>query len=132
MKLQLFLLAAWVVMSPCDPARAQEAGAASAESPQTAQPKAQRATYPLYARVVGITPQTLSVARSGKADAKVVDFTLHAGTQFVNGDQAVTIHAVKVGAWIGGSVKKAADGGPDMLMKVNVGVKQREAHASSK
>jgi hypothetical protein len=128
MKLHLFLLAALVVIHPFHLACAQEA---RAESSQTAQPKAKRNTYPLYARVVAITPQTLSVARSDKPDAKVVDFTINAGTQYVNGDQAVTIHSVRVGAWIGGSVKKAEGGGPDTLMKVNIGVKQKVAKTSS-
>ena len=122
MKLHLFLFAAWVAMSTCDPARALETGA---ESTQPAQPKAKRNTYPLYAKVVAITPQTLSVARSGKADAKVVDFVINENTKYVDGDKAITREAVKIGTWIGGSVKKAEVAGPDTLMKVNVGVKQK-------
>ena len=127
MKLHLLFLAAWVAISSFDLTHAQESRAAPAESPQAAQPKAKRNTYPLYAKVVAISPQTLSVTRSSKADAKVVDFTLTAATQYVDGDRAITREAVKIGTWIGGSVKKAEGGGPDTLMKVNVGVKQKLA-----
>jgi len=125
MKLHLILLAAFVAISSIDVTYAQDKKATPTEAPKKGEAK--RDTYPLYGKVVTITSRTLTIVRGDNPDAKVAEFAINESTQFVDGEKAVSIEAVKVGSWIGGSVKQSAGDGPDTVMKINVGVKQRVA-----
>jgi len=91
-------------------------------------------TLPFYGKVVSITSRTLTIVRSDAADAPEVKFAVNASTEYVNGDKPSSIDAVKPGAWVGGAAKKAAEGN-DVIVKLNVGVKQKakgKAPAKSK
>lgn len=81
-------------------------------------------TLPFYGKVVSITSRTLTIVRSDAADAPEVKFAVNASTEYVNGDKPSSIDAVKPGAWVGGAAKKAAEGN-DVIVKLNVGVKQK-------
>jgi hypothetical protein len=81
-------------------------------------------TLPFYGKVVSITSRTLTIVRSDAADASEVKFAVNASTEYVNGDKPSSIDAVKPGAWVGGAAKKAAEGN-DVIVKLNVGVKQK-------
>lgn len=81
-------------------------------------------TLPFYGKVVSITSRTLTLVRSDAADAPEVKFAVNASTEYVNGDKPSSIDAVKPGAWVGGAAKKAAEGN-DVIVKLNVGVKQK-------
>lgn len=100
-------------------------------SETTAAPKAKRDTYPLYAKVTAITSRTLTVVRSDKEDAKESKYTINSATQIVNGEKPATVEDVKVGRWVSGSLKKAEGDGNDVVIKLNVGAKQKEAGAKS-
>jgi hypothetical protein len=106
-----------------------------AEAPKSAakkeEPKAKQDTYPLYGKVVTITSRTLTVVRSDAAEAEQSKYTINASTEYVNGDKPATIEAVKVGSWVGGSLKKAEGDGNDVVLKINVGVKQKAAKKAS-
>jgi hypothetical protein len=70
--------------------------------------------------------------RSDAADAPEVKFAVNASTEYVNGDKPSSIDSVKPGAWVGGAAKKAAEGN-DVILKLNVGVKQKaKAKATAK
>jgi hypothetical protein len=88
--------------------------------------KADQDSYPFYGKVTAVTSRTLTIVRSANADAAETKFNLNASTEYVNGDKPSSIDAVKVGAWVGGAVKKAAEGN-DTVLKLNVGVKQKAA-----
>ena len=81
-------------------------------------------TLPFYGKVISITSRTLTIVRSDAADAPEVKFAVNASTEYVNGDKPSSIDAVKPGAWVGGAAKKAAEGN-DVIVKLNVGVKQK-------
>ncbi len=102
-------------------AKASEKPAAKTE------PKAKEDTYPLYGKVVTVTSRTLTVVRSENEEAKEAKYSIGSSTQVVNGDKPATIEDVKIGQWVGGSVKKATDGGNDFVTKINVGVKQKKS-----
>jgi len=104
-----------------------EKGKGTTSSETKAAPKAKRDTYPLYAKVTAITSRTLTVVRSDKEDAKESKYTINSATQIVNGDKPATVEDVKVGRWVSGSLKKAEADGNDVVIKLNVGAKQKEA-----
>lgn len=81
-------------------------------------------TLPFYGKVVSITTRTLTIVRSDAPDAAEVKFSINASTEYVNGDKPSSIDAVKPGAWVGGAAKKASEGN-DVVVKLNVGVKQK-------
>ena len=81
-------------------------------------------TMPFYGKVVAITTRTLTLVRSDTEGAPEVKFAVNANTEYVNGDKPSSIDAVKPGAWVGGAAKKAAEGN-DVIVKLNVGVKQK-------
>ena len=81
-------------------------------------------TLPFYGKVISMTSRTLTIVRSDAADAPEVKFAVNASTEYVNGDKPSSIDAVKPGAWVGGAAKKAAEGN-DVIVKLNVGVKQK-------
>lgn len=87
--------------------------------------KADQDTYPLYGKVTAITSRTLTIVRSSGEDAAEAKFNLNASTEYVNGDKPSSFDAVKVGSWVGGSVKKATGEGNDTVLKLNIGVKQK-------
>ncbi|MFO1439045.1 MAG: hypothetical protein U1F81_12085 [Verrucomicrobiaceae bacterium] len=91
---------------------------------ETAKKAANGDTLPFYGKVVAITTRTLTIVRSDAADAPEVKFAVNASTEYVNGDKPSSIDAVKPGAWVGGAAKKAAEGN-DVIVKLNVGVKQK-------
>jgi hypothetical protein len=131
MKLKLVLLAALVSFASLDAAQAADKKEtpkkATADSTKKGEAKAKQDTYPFYGKVVAITSRTLTIVRSESAEAQETKFTVNSSTQYVDEDKPVTIEAVKVGAWIGGSVKKAEGDGNDTVVKLNVGVKQKAA-----
>lgn len=81
-------------------------------------------TIPFYGKVVSITTRTLTLVRSDAEGAPEVKFAVNASTEYVNGDKPSSIDAVKPGTWVGGAAKKANEGN-DVIMKLNVGVKQK-------
>jgi len=81
-------------------------------------------TIPFYGKVISITARTLTLVRSDAEGAPEVKFAVNASTEYVNGDKPSSIDAVKPGAWVGGAAKKAAEGN-DVIVKLNVGVKQK-------
>lgn len=104
----------------------------SADAPKKApakktEAKADQDTYPLYGKVTAITSRTLTIVRGETAEAAETKFNLNASTEYVNGDKPSSFEAVKVGSWVGGSIKKATGEGNDTVVKLNIGVKQREA-----
>jgi hypothetical protein len=90
------------------------------------EPKAKEDTYPLYGKVLAITSRTLTVVRSESEEAKESKYSIGASTEVVNGDKPATVEDVKIGQWVGGSVKKATDEGNDVVTKINLGVKQKK------
>ncbi len=132
----LLLAALCVVSSSITAPAAEPKKKAQAEAPKSAakkdEPKAKQGTYPLYGKVVAITSRTLTVVRSDAAEAEQSKYAINAGTEYVDGDKPATIDAVKVGSWVGGSVKKAEGDGNDVVLKINVGVKQKSAKKASK
>ncbi len=105
-------------------AKADTKAAASKE-----EPKAKRDTYPLYGKVVAITSRTLTIVRSDSADATEAKYTINSSTEIVNGDKPATTDDVKVGRWVGGLLKKAEGDGNDVVLKLNIAAKQKEAKA---
>lgn len=104
----------------------------SADAPKKApakktEAKADQDTYPLYGKVTAITSRTLTIVRGETAEAAETKFNLNASTEYVNGDKPSSFEAVKVGNWVGGSIKKATSEGNDTVVKLNIGVKQRES-----
>lgn len=102
----------------------------SADAPKKApakktEAKADQDTYPLYGKVTAITSRTLTIVRGESAEAAEAKFNLNASTEYVNGDKPSSFEAVKVGSWVGGSVKKATGEGNDTVLKLNIGVKQK-------
>lgn len=89
--------------------------------------KADQDTTPFYGKVTAITSRTLTIVRSESAEAAETKFSLNASTEYVNGDKPSSFEAVKVGAWVGGAVKKAEGDGNATVLKLNVGVKQKSA-----
>jgi hypothetical protein len=135
-KLVLLLAALCAVTSSITAFAAEPKKKAEAEAPKSAakkdEPKAKQDTYPLYGKVVAITSRTLTIVRSDAAEAEQSKYTINASTEYVDGDKPATIEAVKVGSWVGGSLKKAEGDGNDVVLKINVGVKQRSAKKASK
>lgn len=135
MKLKLISLAiAMIATFPVSSAYAAEKGKAKSDAkPAESKPaddkseaKPKRDTYPLYGKVVAITSRTLTIVRSNADDAKQSKYTINSATEIVNGDKAATVDDVKVGKWIGGSLKKAEGDGNDIVLKINIAAKQKE------
>ena len=103
-----------------------ESTASDSKSESKSEPKAKRDTYPLYGKVVAITSRTLTITRSNSDDAKESKYTINSATEIVNGDKAATIEDVKVGKWVGGTLKKAEGDGNDVVLKINLAAKQKE------
>jgi hypothetical protein len=85
--------------------------------------------YPLYGEVVSIDSTTLVI--KGGVDKPDRNYLITQETTYVNhpkDGEAKDAKAsdVKVGAWVGGRLKKAAKGN-DEVVSINVGVKQKEA-----
>ena len=119
-------------ISDAAPPAKEAATEAKKAAPKKEEPKAKQDTYPLYAKVVTVTSRTLTVVRSDAADAEQTKYTINASTEYVDGEKVVTIDAVKVGSWVGGTLKKAEGEGNDTVVKLNVGVKQKTAKKASK
>lgn len=114
------------------PPAKEAATEAKKAAPKKTEPKAKQDTYPLYAKVVTITSRTLTVVRSDAPDAEQTKYTINASTEYVNGEKPATIEAVKVGSWVGGTLKRAEGEGNDTVVKLNVDVKQKAAKKASK
>jgi len=97
-----------------------------APAADTKAPAKKRDTYPLYGEVVAVT-NTLLTIKGGK-DKPERKFDINKDTKIHNDEKPATIADVKVGAWVGGSVKSTATGNP-LLLSLNVGVKQKDAAA---
>ncbi|MFM2169457.1 MAG: hypothetical protein RIS79_3828 [Verrucomicrobiota bacterium] len=102
----------------------------SADSPKKAlakqaEPTAGQNTYPFYGKVVAVTSRTLTIVRGESTEAVETKFNLNTTTEYINGDKPVSFEAVKVGSWVGGTVKKSPGEGHDSVLKLNVGVKQK-------
>ncbi len=136
MKHMLLLAALCAVTSSITAHAAEPKKAAAAEAPKTAakkgEPKAKQDTYPLYGKVVTITSRTLTIVRSDAAEAEQSKYAINASTEYVDGEKTATIEDVKVGSWVGGSVKKGEGDGNDVVLKLNIGVKQKSAKKASK
>ena len=108
------------------PKKAAEEKTAAAEK---AADKPKKDTYPLYGEVVSLDKTTL-VIKGGKEtpDRK---YAITKDTKFVSHPKGgeskdVTAADVKVGAWVGGLLKKATSGS-DEVVSLNISVKQKEA-----
>jgi hypothetical protein len=132
MKWSVAILAAGLVL--CSPAAAEQKGAATAPATKTtpaaaadkdAKPK--RDTYPLYGEVVSINTTTLVI--KGGVDKPNRTFVMSKDTEIVDGDKAAKVSDVKAGHWVGGLIKKT-EKGDDQLLKLNVGVKQKDDKAA--
>jgi len=134
MKIQSILLVATAATSLlcADLRAAPPSKATTAESTKKTAAKSKQDTYPLYGKVVAITSRTLTVKRSDNPEAPEVKFGINSSTEYVNGESPATLEAVKVGSWVGGTVKKNSSDGNDVLLKVNVGVKQAAAKKAKK
>lgn len=137
MKIQHLILAAFVVVtSVITTSAAEPKKAPAAESPKSAvkkgEPKAKSGTYPLYGKVVAITSRTLTIVRSDSPEAEESKYNLNSAVEYVNGDKPATFEDVKVGAWVGGTLKKAEGEGNDSVIKLNIGVKQKMTKKASK
>jgi hypothetical protein len=86
--------------------------------------KKKKDTYPLYGEVVSITPALLTI--KGGKDKPDRKFDITKDTKIHSGDKPASIKDVKMGAWVGGLVKKAEGGkGNDTLESLNLDVKQK-------
>lgn len=84
--------------------------------------KARRDTYPLYGEVVAVSSRMLTIkGGEGKEDRK---FTITGETKILNDEKEATLADVKVGKMVGGSVKAVDGDAKDVLLSINVGVKQ--------
>lgn len=128
MKIALrFLVVAFAVLAVSSVNAADTPKKAPAKAPakkEAAKKATNGDTLPFYGKVISITSRTLTIVRSDAADAPEVKFAVNASTEYVNGDKPSSIDAVKPGAWVGGAAKKAAEGN-DVIVKLNVGVKQK-------
>ena len=123
----LTLIAALAMAVPTPSMAAKKKPDASATDDKKSDDKdaKKKDTYPLYGEVVAIS-DTLLTIKGGK-DKPDRKFDITKDTKFKNAKEAATIKDVKKGAWVGGLVKKSADGkGNDSVLSVNVGVKQKE------
>lgn len=119
----LLVVAAFAVFST----PAVHADAPKKAPAKKAESKADADTLPFYGKVTAVTTRTLTIVRGESAEAGETKMNLTSSTEYVNGEKPAAWEAVKVGAWVGGAVKKAADGGNDTVLKINVGVKQKAA-----
>jgi uncharacterized protein YcfJ len=111
-------------------AETKKAAESTKKTEAKAEEKPKKDTYPLYGQVVSVTTKTLTIkGGEGKEDRK---YSITADTEIVDGDKAAKAADVKEGAWVGGLLKKATGSGNDTIVKLNVGVKQKEAKAESK
>ncbi len=128
MKLITYLATISAVLAMGAAQAAPKKGETKAEPAKTtpaAPEAAKRDTYPLYGEVVAVTSKLLTIkGGEGKEDRKLA---ITADTKFSNQDKPATLADVKVGAWVGGLLKKAD--GNDTVVSLNVGVKQKEAKA---
>ena len=92
-----------------------------------AEAKPKRDTYPLYGEVVSINSTTLVI--KGGVDKPNRNFVIGKETEIVNDEKAAKASDVKPGHWVGGLVKKT-EKGDDEVLKINVGVKQKEEKAA--
>ena len=111
-------------------AETKKAAAKPAEAAAEAKPK--KDTYPLYGEVVSIDSSTLVI--KGGADKPDRKYAITKDTAYVNHpkdgeSKPAKASDVKVGAWVGGLLKKAAKGN-DEVVSINVAVKQKEAKDS--
>lgn len=130
MKIKLIqALAAIIALSVLAPAQAADKPKAKSEEKPAAKAEAKpkEATYPLYGKVVAITSRTLTIVRGESEEAKESKYSIGASTEVVNGEKPATLEDVKIGSWVGGSVKKSEGGGNDFVSKINLGVKQKGA-----
>ncbi len=107
-----------------------EEKAADAKAPASAPAKEdaaapKRDTYPLYGMVVSLTAKTLTI--KGGEGKENRTYAITKDTVFKNGDKTATAADVKVGAWVGGLLKKTAGQADDAVVSLNVDVKQKEA-----
>jgi hypothetical protein len=103
------------------------AAEASKDAPKKTAPKAETDTYPFYGKVVAVTSRTLTIVRSDAPEAEQSKYNLNASVEYVDGEKPATFESVKVGSWVGGSLKKNSGDGNDTVLKLNVGVKQKAA-----
>ncbi len=132
MKLQHLILTALLAITSSTAVYAADskketASEASKSGAKKSDAKAKQGTYPLYGKVVAITSRTLTIVRSEAADAEQSKYAINASVEYVDGEKPATIDAVKVGSWVGGTLKKAEGDGNDIVVKLNVGVKQKTA-----
>jgi hypothetical protein len=81
-----------------------------------------RETYPLYGKVVSINARTLVIkGGKGKPDRT---FALSPSLAIKKDEKPATLSDVVTGQWVGGSVRKTANG-PPILEKLNLSVKQK-------
>jgi hypothetical protein len=111
------------------------ASAETKKKPAAAEPEKKpeakkKDTYPLYGEVVAIT-DTLLTIKGGK-DKEDRKYDINKDTRIHNGDKPATVKDVKVGAWVGGLLKKASGKGNDEVESLNIGVKQKEAKPEAK
>ncbi|WP_265593793.1 hypothetical protein [Verrucomicrobium sp. BvORR034] len=134
MKWSAAIFAAGLVL--CSPAAAEqkEKGATTAPATKTTpaaaaekEAKPKKDTYPLYGEVVSVNATTLVI--KGGVEKPNRTFVLNKDTEIVDGDKAAKVSDVKAGHWVGGLIKKT-EKGDDQLLKLNVGVKQKEAKAA--
>lgn len=117
----------FAALAPC-----QSLAQAPAKDSPKVEKKAKGDTYPLYGKVVAVTSRSLTIVRGESEEAKQSKYTLNSATQYVNGEKTATLEDVKVGNWVGGTLQKNAGDGNDIVLKLNVGAKQREAKGKSK
>ena len=126
----LFTLTSSIALNAADPKK-ETSPEASKSAAKKGESKTKQGTYPLYGKVVAITSRTLTIVRSDAADAEQSKYAINASVEYVDGDKPATIDSVKVGSWVGGTLKKAQGDGNDTVVKLNVGVKQKTANKGS-
>lgn len=128
MKTQLNKLALIALVSLAFPTFGHAETKKTEAAATTAEAKPKKATYPLYGVVVSISDKELVIkGGKGKEDHH---YTITKDTKFVNhpkgGDKKeAKASDVKVGAEVGGLLKKVEKGEPE-VESINVGVKQKD------
>lgn len=121
----LFLVALTAATPVIHLGAAESKAAPAGESSKPAAKKAAKNTYPLYGKIVEVTPKTLTIVRSDAPEAERRQYAFSSDTEIVYGDTAITVDELKPGLWVGGILKKSDGDGKDIVIKVNTGVKQR-------
>jgi hypothetical protein len=95
-----------------------------------------RDTYPLYGEVVSLTAKTLTIKGGVGKENRTYAITSETVFKNVNKDQKIdkpaTAADVKVGAWVGGLLKKTPGDADDVVVSINVGVKQKDEAEAKK